>query len=193
MNSFIRKGVTSFLFILVIAIITSLNSYEAKADVGVQSSQGVNVRSAKVEINRVIKVPNTQIDREKLSRGSNSVASSVIEYSYKFLGKPYVWAASGPNSFDCSGFTAYVYKKFGYYLPHYTGAQVDMGKAVSKDSLRTGDLVFFDTSGADSHVGIYISNGNFIHASSGRKKVMVSSLDESYYKSRYSTARRIIN
>jgi cell wall-associated NlpC family hydrolase len=178
---------------LIVGIITSLNSYEAKADVGVQSSQGINVRSTKVEINRVIKVPSTEVDREKLSRGSSSVANNLIEYSYRFLGKPYVWAATGPSAFDCSGYTAYVYKKFGYYLPHYTGDQVEMGKAVSRDSLRTGDLVFFDTTGSDSHVGIYIGSGNFIHASSGRKRVMVSSLDEAYYESRYSEARRIIN
>lgn len=193
MNNFLRKGITSFLFVLTIGLIACLNSFEAKADVGVQTSQSINVRSTKVEVNRVIKVPNNQIDREKLSRGSSSVTSSVIEYAYKFLGKPYVWAASGPNAFDCSGFTAYVYKKFGYYLPHYTGDQVEMGKAVSRGSLKTGDLVFFDTGGSDSHVGIYISNGNFIHASSGRRRVMVSNLDESYYDSRYSAARRIIN
>lgn len=193
MSSFIRKSINSFLFILIIGIITSLNSYEVKADVGIESSQGINVRSTKVETDRVIKVPNSQVDREKLSRGSSTVVNNLIEYSYNFLGKPYVWAASGPNAFDCSGFTAYVYKKYGYYLPHYTGDQVGMGKSVQKDSLKAGDLVFFDTTGSNSHVGIYISNGNFIHASSGRDKVMISSLDESYYKSRYSTARRIIN
>ncbi len=193
MNSFIRKSITFILFIFTVGVIISINSYEAKADVGVQSSKGINVRSTKVEINRVIKVPSNQVDRERLSRGSSSVTSNLIEYSYRFLGRPYVWAASGPSAFDCSGFTTYVYNKFGYYLPHYTGDQVEMGISISKENLRAGDLVFFDTSGSNSHVGIYIGSGNFIHASSGRKKVMVSSLGESYYKSRYSASRRIIN
>lgn len=180
------------MFLLVFSAIIYTNTCEAKADIGVQGTESTNIRSTKIESNKIIKVPQGKSEREKISRGSNSVSSNLIEYSYKFLGKPYVWASSGPNSFDCSGFTSYVYKKFGYSLPHYTGEQVEMGKAVAKKDLKTGDLVFFDTSGSNSHVGIYIGNDKFIHASSGKKKVMISDLNESYYKSRYSEARRII-
>lgn len=188
-----RKFIAPFLFILTLGVITSLYSYDAKADVGVQSSQGINVRSTKIESNRIIKVPEKESERQQLSRGSSSASYQLIQYAYKFLGRPYVWAASGPKAFDCSGFTSYVYSQFGYDLPHYTGEQVSMGKSIAKSNLKTGDLVFFDTTGSDSHVGIYIGNGKFIHASSGKRKVMVSDLSEAYYKSRFSAARRIIS
>lgn len=187
-----RKILIKVLFLFVVTAVMYINTYEAKADTGVQETNSTSVRSAKIQSNRVIKVPQAKSEKERISRGSSSVSSSLVEYSYKFLGKPYVWASSGPNSFDCSGFTSYVYKKFGYSLPHYTGAQAEMGRSVSKESLKAGDLVFFNTTGSNSHVGIYIGNGKFIHASSGQRKVMISDLSESYYKSRYSEARRII-
>lgn len=180
-------------FFIAFGFTMTTNCYEVKADVGGGTAQSVNVRSTKLESNRIIKVPNKQSEREKLSRGSSGINDRVIEYSYKFLGKPYVWAASGPSAFDCSGFTSYVYRKFGYSLPHYTGYQVQMGSSVSRSTLKSGDLVFFDTTGSDSHVGIYIGNGKFIHASSGKKQVTISDLDQSYYNSRYSTARRILD
>ncbi|MBV1817213.1 C40 family peptidase [Bacteroidales bacterium MSK.15.36] len=107
------------------------------------------------------------------------------------MGKPYVWGASGPSSFDCSGFTSYVYKNFGIYLDHYTGSQYSVGKPVNKSELVPGDLVFFNTTGNISHVGIYTGGGQFIHASSGSGKVTVSNLSGSYYVSRYAGARRM--
>lgn len=193
MKYLLSKFLTLVLCLGTFGIVMIINTLEAKADVAIQRSGNVSVRSAVIESNRIIKVPKSQIEREKLSRGSSSASTSIIEYAYKFLGKPYIWAASGPNSFDCSGFTLYVYRKYGYSLPHYTGAQVQMGKAVDRKDLRAGDLVFFNTTGRNGHVGIYIGNNRFIHASSGQKKVMISNLSESYYNNRYSTARRIIN
>ncbi|MCY6485068.1 C40 family peptidase [Clostridium aestuarii] len=192
MKCFTHKFIIPAMFFMVLGIITTVNSYEVKADVSVQTTKSINVRSKKIESNRIIKVPKEKAERERLSRGSSSSNTSIIEYAYKFLGRPYVWAASGPRAFDCSGFTSYVYRKFGYNLPHYTGYQVSLGNGVSRSNLKTGDLVFFNTSGSNSHVGIYIGNGNFIHASSGKKKIIVSSLSQSYYNSRYSTGRRII-
>lgn len=193
MKYFIHKIIIPAVFFIAFSFTMTINCYEVKADVGGGIAQSVNVRSTKLESNRIIKVPNKQSEREKLSRGSSSITNRVVEYSYKFLGKPYVWAASGPSAFDCSGFTSYVYRKFGYSLPHYTGYQVQMGNSVSRSNLKSGDLVFFDTSGSDSHVGIYIGNGKFIHASSGKKQVTISDLGQSYYNSRYSTARRILD
>ena len=103
-----------------------------------------------------------------------------------------MYGASGPNSFDCSGFAQYVYKQYGYYLNRTADAQAYNGWYVSKSELEPGDLVFFNTSGNGiGHVGIYIGNDQFVHASTSRTGVIISSLNQSYYVSRYVTARRI--
>ncbi|MCY6957786.1 C40 family peptidase [Clostridium brassicae] len=188
MNNYFRKLVLLIAFCFVI----NVNTQVVLADIGHENTSDINVCSTKMEINRILKVPEKQADRERLSRGSNGVRDRLVEYSYKFIGKPYVWAAAGPTSFDCSGFTLYVYNRFGYSLPHYTGYQVELGESVSKQNLKIGDLIFFNTTGLNSHVGIYIGSGKFIHASSGKGSITISELDKPYYRQRYSTARRII-
>ena len=115
----------------------------------------------------------------------------------KFLGKRYVWAANGPDSFDCSGFTRYVYRQHGLYIPRYSGHQARVGTRVAYNELKKGDLVFFDTqrhkTGKVNHVGIYLDNGKFIHASSGNKKVVITNFNEKkYYKNRFLWGRRLI-
>ncbi|CAH2214272.1 C40 family peptidase [Tepidibacter aestuarii] len=135
-------------------------------------------------------------DNMNVTRGSSDKLTKLYEVAQSKLGSKYVWASSGPNTFDCSGFTMYVYKNgAGIDLPHSSKAQSSVGTAVSKDQLRLGDLVFFDTSRNSSigHVGMYIGNGNFIHASSAKANVMISSLSEGYYQKTYVTARRVIN
>ncbi|MGC1211182.1 MAG: C40 family peptidase [Micromonospora sp.] len=91
--------------------------------------------------------------------GSGGVAAKV---ACKQIGKPYVWAANGPDSFDCSGLTQYAWAAAGVQLAHYTGDQWTAGVAVSKDNLRTGDLVFFYSD--HHHMGIYVGNGLIVHA-----------------------------
>lgn len=119
------------------------------------------------------------------------------DYAKGFLGTPYKYGTSGPQSFDCSGFTSYIFKNFGIVLPRSSKDQATAGEKVSKKDLALGDLVFFDTvgkiDGQITHVGIYIGDGKFIHASSGSnaKKVVISDLNEGYYKDRFITARRV--
>ena len=124
-------------------------------------------------------------------------ANEVIAYAKTLLGKPYVWGAQGPNSFDCSGFTYYVFKnKAGIVLPRTSSAQSKYGTYVSKSNLKAGDLVFFldyETMDGIGHCGIYIGNGEFIHASSGSGYcVKISNLLTGSYNTRYATARRLI-
>mgnify|MGYP003592771475 CR=1 FL=1 len=114
----------------------------------------------------------------------SSVRDQIIEFASKKLGSPYVWGATGPNSFDCSGFVGYVFKKAAdLNLPRVSSAQATFKPKISSMNMRNGDLVFFETAGKGriSHVGIYMGNRQFIHASSGSKRVTVSSLDSSYY------------
>ena len=112
----------------------------------------------------------------------------------KKLGKRYVWGASGTkNTYDCSSFTKYVYRKNGISIPRTSINQSKHGKYVKRKDLKKGDLIFFDTSkrrkGYVNHVGIYLGNNKFIHASSAKKKVVVSSLSK-FYGQRYKGARR---
>jgi cell wall-associated NlpC family hydrolase len=95
-------------------------------------------------------------------------AATAVAWAYQEIGRPYVWAAAGPSSFDCSGLTQYVWAKAGVYLDHYTGAQYHEGVHVSRSQLEPGDLVFFVGSdgsySAPGHVGIYIGGGEMIDA-----------------------------
>lgn len=129
---------------------------------------------------------------------SNSItsASKVISYAKSFLGKPYVWGAQGPSSFDCSGFTYYVFKNSANItLPRTSKDQSTYGTTISKKSLKVGDLVFFDTSGSNSgnvsHVGIYIGSNQFIHASSTKGKVVISDFNN-YYTNAFVKAKRVL-
>ena len=120
----------------------------------------------------------------------------IVATAQQYLGVPYVYGGASSNGFDCSGFTMYVYKQYGYSLPHGATPQLNYGSSVSQSELQPGDLVFFtgtsSTSSIASHVGIYIGNGQFIHASSGTGYcVKISSLNENYYTNHYLTGRHI--
>lgn len=127
--------------------------------------------------------------------------ADIAEFALSFRGVPYVYGGASPSGFDCSGFTMYVYRHFGYSLPHGATPQMNYGSAVSRDQLSVGDLIFFfDPDFADSgasHVGIYIGGGQFVHATSGPGYcVKVSSFKSdgstgNYYSSVYLTARHI--
>ena len=115
--------------------------------------------------------------------------SGAVGVAMAQLGKPYVWASAGPDSFDCSGLVVYAFAAVGKSLPHSTYALYNLGVPVSRDQLQSGDLVFFDGLG---HMGIYIGGGQFVHAPHTGDVVKISSLDESWYASTYIGARRIL-
>lgn len=100
--------------------------------------------------------------------------TEVVNIAKKYLGAPYHWGASGPNSFDCSGFTMFVYRQVGVSLPHSSRAQINSGQRVSRDDLKPGDLVFFGS--PIHHVGIYVGGGMYIHAPRTGDVVKISSL-----------------
>ena len=107
---------------------------------------------------------------------ANSEAAQIaVDTAMAQRGKPYVWAAAGPDSFDCSGLTQYAYKAAGVSLPHSSAQQATMGQAVSRGELQPGDLVFFYS--PVSHVGIYIGNGQMVHAPTSGDVVKVASID----------------
>jgi cell wall-associated NlpC family hydrolase len=120
-----------------------------------------------------------------------------IEWNAKsFLGTPYVWGATGPSKFDCSGFTQGVYRDVGINIPRVSKDQARVGQYIAYSNLQRGDMVFFDTkrhrSGKVTHVGIYLGNGNFIHASSAGKKVVIYNFNKKeFYKKRFLWGRRV--
>jgi hypothetical protein len=114
--------------------------------------------------------------------------SRVVGFAKHLLGSRYVWGGSSPGSgFDCSGFVRYVYGHFGIPLAHSSYAQFDRGRRVARASLKPGDLVFFDGLG---HVGIYVGEGNFIHAPHTGTRVRIETLG-GWYSSRFDGARRL--
>lgn len=106
---------------------------------------------------------------------TNAPRSSVVAVAMSKLGAPYKWAAAGPDAFDCSGFTMWCYAQIGVSLPHSSRAQINAGQRVSRGDLKPGDLVFFGR-GTIHHVGIYVGDGNYVHAPNTGDVVKVSSL-----------------
>ena len=123
---------------------------------------------------------------------SAALAVNLTRNAMRFLGVPYVFGGTTSSGFDCSGFVQHVYAMLGYHIPRTADAQYYAGKHIAGRSMVPGDLVFFQTYAAGpSHVGIYLGNDRFVHASSSRG-VTVSSLHESYWSARYLGAKRLI-
>ncbi|SHE81466.1 Cell wall-associated hydrolase, NlpC family [Seinonella peptonophila] len=121
-------------------------------------------------------------------------ADKVISEAKKHLNKKYKSGANGPNTFDCSGYTQYVWKRsISYKLHRNSGKQSTQGKTISIKKIRKGDLLFFNTNNKGiSHVAIYLGNGKMIQSASS-KNVSIASLNNSYWKPRLVKARRLIN
>jgi len=129
-----------------------------------------------------------RVPKYSASRGSASFSDdSVVAYASNFLGTPYVWGASGPQYFDCSGFMQYVYAHFGVSLSRTTFTQINEGSYVDRDNLQAGDLIFFGTNSNPHHVGMYVGNNSYIHAPRTGDVIKVSALT----RSDYLTARRV--
>ena len=121
---------------------------------------------------------------------TSKIAQELTRSALRFLGVPYVFGGTTASGFDCSGFVQHVFAMLGIGLPRTADAQYDAGKP-AVGGPRPGDLVFFDTYGGVSHVGIYLGHGKFVHASSSNG-VEVSRLSESYWAARYVGAKRLI-
>ncbi len=130
-----------------------------------------------------------------ISRGRPDKRKSqvLLNMAKQYLGVPYVWAGRSPGGFDCSGYIFYLFDQLGYNLPRMADGQFEVGIPVGRHALQPGDLVFFSTyEPGPSHVGIYLGNDQFIHASSGAGRVTVTPMSNPYHRDRYLGARRII-
>ncbi len=171
-----------------------IGPYDAK------SKADFDVRKLAAEDNIVSNTSDFGADDEQAGAGnpdadvSDEMLGNVIDTAFEFLGVPYKWGGVDPKKgIDCSFFVQTIYKSFGLVLPRTSGLQFKVGRKVGRDELMPGDLVFFrkyPRGSRISHVGIYIGNDQFIHAALSAGKVTVSSLNETYFKKRFSGARR---
>ncbi|ROS80989.1 NlpC/P60 family protein [Muribaculaceae bacterium Isolate-036 (Harlan)] len=166
----------------------------------IHSEQLANAKSRmdKNVITNMLREDIAKKEEHTISEESSKMISDLLSEAHRYIGRPYVHGAKGPKAFDCSGFTSYVYRQFGYTISPSSRTQYTEGTNVERNDLRKGDLVFFTSrrSGKNvGHVGIVVSADNesgdfkFIHASV--KGVKVSDF-EGYYLGRYVGARRII-
>lgn len=145
---------------------------------------------------QIQRIDTTSVSGAAVPLGKTFITSrqgaQVVSTGKKYIGVPYVFGGTTPKGFDCSGFIQYVFKELGYNIPRLADEQYKLGKAVKVTELQPGDLVFFSTyePGA-SHCGIYVGDGNFMHASSS-KGIRIDALSNEYWRPRFIGARKII-
>lgn len=139
---------------------------------------------------RVISTPSSSSTSPSPSSSNSVTGDKIVELAKKHLGKPYVYGATGPKSFDCSGLTQYVYKEAGVNILRTSSQQSNQGTTISKDNLQPGDLVFSNSGGNTSigHVGIYIGDGKMIHSPKTGDVVKIANLHKNFVR-----GKRIIN
>gem|GEM_PF-635491 len=142
--------------------------------------------------NEVVAPVKADPDASMASKPGSGV-QTLLKRALALLGTPYRWGGTGTNGFDCSGLVGYVFKTaLGVELPRVSRDMANTGQRVDRSSLTAGDIVFFGVHGRRvDHVGIYVGNGQFLHAPRTGKDVMVSSLDKGYWSGRFMEARRV--
>ena len=160
-----------------------------------------NISSRSLIENREENIDNTVITKQannaiNESLSTTSSGSQVVDYAKQFLGTSYVSGGKNPQTgFDCSGFTKYIYSNFGYSLVSTAASQNNLGEEIGRENIEPGDLILFYDEGKSKigHTGIYIGDGNFVHAANASRGVVTDNLNtNSYYNSRFITAKRIV-
>lgn len=171
--------------------------YESEETVSIEDiTKSYQLLQKKLESNETKKQKAiVQYKKEQEEKRKNKLRESVVDKAMSRRGKPYVWGATGPNRFDCSGLTQWSYRQKGISIPRVAAQQAQAGKKVKRSELKVGDLIFFRTDSSSpnriSHVGMYIGNNQFVHAPHSGDVVRVASLT-GYYSTHYAWSCRYI-
>ena len=185
------------------AAIDAAKARLAAADVAAQPRAGADLAMWDAETKDVASAKPAMESKKSSSSGSlhrfaahiaartTAIASSLTRNALRFIGVPYVFGGTSTHGFDCSGYVQHVFAMLGQHLPRTADMQYAAGRAID-GTMIAGDLVFFQTyEPGPSHVGIYLGDGKFVHASSSHG-VTVSALSEGYWRARYLGAKRIV-
>lgn len=172
-------------------------SYQAfYADLQKEKIAALQAQMASVKENGLNANTNSKTTTQQQSTYCNTTIGSITQNAKQFKGGKYVWGGTRPAGFDCSGYVQYIYNKHGINLPRTAFAQSKVGQYINKNNLRAGDLLFFLTDKSRglpvTHVGIYLGNGEFIHAASKDKGIIVSPLNYGSYANIFVGAKRVL-
>ena len=174
--------------------IDNLNLKNSQSEKEISEIGDVGIKSLETNLNTDIKFINNQKNKKTLL---NNLLNKIVKESNTYLGTPYLWGGTTRNGIDCSAFVKNVYLSVGIKLPRVSQNQAKVGKTITLDKIRKGDLIFFETDknrpNTVSHVGIYLGSGNLIHASSKNKKVVIVPLNQGYFLSKIVIIKRIVD
>lgn len=183
---------------LTLPLLIFLNGCANKPDVYVENTLFINNTSANTnKINLPLEKKNLPLEKnltiiEEVKNNSANINKKIMHFYNEWKDVKYKFGGNSKKGIDCSAFTQRIYKeKFNIKIPRTTRTQVKAGKEITKAKLELGDLIFFKTGKVDRHVGVYMGNGDFMHASI--KGVKLSKVDKPFYKKAYWTSRRIID
>ncbi len=150
-----------------------------------EKPEGNQGRAATIDTDSSVSTPSTPGSSSDLGR-------QIATYAQQYVGYPYVYGGKSPSGFDCSGFMQFVFAQFGYQINRTATAQLANGYYVEYDDMQPGDIIYFGFGSTASHVGMYIGNGQFVHAQNSSTGVVITSLSEPWYANRYLCAHRIV-
>ncbi|MDY6064836.1 MAG: cell wall-binding repeat-containing protein [Finegoldia sp.] len=172
---------------------STVNDFALRGVKDLLSGKSLKAKPKVQALSRVNKTTAKQESQKKEQSKSQSKIDKIISLAKSQVGKAYVYGSAGPNAFDCSGLTSFLYKQVGVSLNRSSRDQASNGVAVSRSNLKPGDLMFFNTGGYGiSHVGLYIGDNKLIHASTPSTGVIVSDINGNYYRDTFVTARRVL-
>lgn len=177
--------------------VSAVKSFQSAQRISVDGSVGpatvktINaVLSGNVAAGKPVTIAPAAPNRNNSGKGTTI---NIINTAKKFIGGKYVFGGSTPAGFDCSGFTQYVYKQVGVNIPRATTSQATAGTRLSKSELQPGDLLIFSNTykAGPSHAGIYLGDGQFVHAANPSKGIRLDNINSGYYNGKFSYGRRV--